>query len=118
MSAIPLVPASPEQEWHLPYKGRVGMYCLIIAESAIFTIFVVAYMLLHRQEPLRTDAAAGARGADLQYHLPALKQRHYLAGRAQRLNVAILRTFGLWWVGHDSLSVRSFSSGPESSGTS
>src|SRR5712691_530754 len=25
-------------------KGRVGMACLIIAESAIFTIFVVAYL--------------------------------------------------------------------------
>jgi cytochrome c oxidase subunit 3/cytochrome o ubiquinol oxidase subunit 3 len=24
--------------------GRVGMYCLIVAESAIFTIFVVAYL--------------------------------------------------------------------------
>jgi cytochrome c oxidase subunit 3/cytochrome o ubiquinol oxidase subunit 3 len=28
----------------LPSKGRVGMICLIIAESAIFTIFVVAYL--------------------------------------------------------------------------
>jgi cytochrome c oxidase subunit 3/cytochrome o ubiquinol oxidase subunit 3 len=27
-----------------PSKGRVGMICLIIAESAIFTIFVVAYL--------------------------------------------------------------------------
>ena len=30
--------------WVLPYKGKVGMACLIIAESAIFTIFVVAYL--------------------------------------------------------------------------
>src|SRR6267154_326890 len=28
----------------LPYKGKVGMACLIVAESAIFTIFVVAYL--------------------------------------------------------------------------
>ena len=27
-----------------PSKGVVGMTCLIIAESAIFTIFVVAYL--------------------------------------------------------------------------
>ena len=26
------------------YRGHVGMWCLIIAESAIFTIFVVAYL--------------------------------------------------------------------------
>jgi cytochrome c oxidase subunit 3 len=32
-----------DQEW-APSKGVVGMTCLIIAESAIFTIFVVAYL--------------------------------------------------------------------------
>jgi cytochrome c oxidase subunit 3/cytochrome o ubiquinol oxidase subunit 3 len=30
--------------WILPYKGKVAMASLIIAESAIFTIFVVAYL--------------------------------------------------------------------------
>jgi cytochrome c oxidase subunit 3/cytochrome o ubiquinol oxidase subunit 3 len=30
--------------WQLPSRGPVGMYCLIGAESAIFTIFVVAYI--------------------------------------------------------------------------
>jgi cytochrome c oxidase subunit 3/cytochrome o ubiquinol oxidase subunit 3 len=30
--------------WNLPYRGKVGMASLIIAESAIFTIFVVAYL--------------------------------------------------------------------------
>jgi cytochrome c oxidase subunit III len=31
-------------EWHLPSRGKVAMACLIIAESAIFAIFVVAYL--------------------------------------------------------------------------
>ena len=30
--------------WKLPYRGKVGMACLIFAESAMFTIFVVAYL--------------------------------------------------------------------------
>src|SRR5580698_8955815 len=34
----------PGNDWRLPSRGRVGMYCLIAAESAIFTIFVVAYL--------------------------------------------------------------------------
>ena len=36
----------PEHEvaWELPSRGRVGMFCLIVAEAAIFTIFVVAYL--------------------------------------------------------------------------
>jgi len=33
-----------EMPWTLPSKGRVGMFSLITAESAIFTIFVVAYI--------------------------------------------------------------------------
>jgi cytochrome c oxidase subunit 3 len=44
MSAITTpFPETPEA-WKLPYCGKVGMACLIIAESAIFTIFVVAYL--------------------------------------------------------------------------
>ena len=40
--ATPL-PATPEA-WKLPYRGKIAMACLIFAESAIFTIFVVAYL--------------------------------------------------------------------------
>jgi cytochrome c oxidase subunit 3/cytochrome o ubiquinol oxidase subunit 3 len=36
--------SSPVTETHLPYKGRVAMFALIAAETAIFTIFVVAYI--------------------------------------------------------------------------
>src|SRR5262245_52355234 len=44
MSAIATpLPATPEA-WKLPYRGKVGMACLIFGESAIFTIFVVAYL--------------------------------------------------------------------------
>ncbi len=38
------VPIFADETWKLPSRGRVGMFCLIIAESAIFTIFVVAYV--------------------------------------------------------------------------
>src|SRR6516165_2074525 len=44
MSAITTpLPGTPSA-WKLPYRGKVGMACLIFAESAIFTIFVVAYL--------------------------------------------------------------------------
>jgi cytochrome c oxidase subunit III len=32
------------EQWELPDRGHVAMWCLIAAESAIFTIFVVAYL--------------------------------------------------------------------------
>jgi cytochrome c oxidase subunit 3 len=42
-STIPFS-AQAETPWVLPHRGIVGMACLIIAESAIFIIFVVAYI--------------------------------------------------------------------------
>jgi cytochrome c oxidase subunit III len=44
MSAITVPISETPPAWTLPYRGKVGMACLIIAESAIFTIFVVAYL--------------------------------------------------------------------------
>jgi cytochrome c oxidase subunit III len=44
MSAIATPLAQTPETWTLPYRGKVAMACLIIAESAIFTIFVVAYL--------------------------------------------------------------------------
>ena len=38
------LPESASAAWKLPYRAKVGMASLIIAESAIFTIFVVAYL--------------------------------------------------------------------------
>lgn len=44
MSAITIPFPNKPAEWSLPYRGKVAMAGLIIAESAIFTIFVVAYL--------------------------------------------------------------------------
>ena len=44
MSEAVAVPNIPNEAWRLPDKGIVGMICLIIAEAAIFIIFVVAYV--------------------------------------------------------------------------
>lgn len=44
MSTLPVDFEGANLDWRLPSRGRVGMYCLIGAEAAIFTIFVVAYL--------------------------------------------------------------------------
>jgi cytochrome c oxidase subunit 3 len=48
MSTIPLAHAAHghggDPDWQLPSRGRVGMFALILAESAIFVIFVIAYV--------------------------------------------------------------------------
>src|SRR5262252_1298926 len=44
MSAAAISVSEIQQPWSLPYRGKVAMAGLIIAESAIFTIFVIAYL--------------------------------------------------------------------------
>jgi cytochrome c oxidase subunit III len=44
MSALTIPLPQASRPWILPDRGRVAMAGLIIAESAIFTIFVVAYL--------------------------------------------------------------------------
>jgi cytochrome c oxidase subunit 3 len=43
-TAIPLAHGAGESDWVLPYHGTVAMVALIVAETAIFGIFVVAYI--------------------------------------------------------------------------
>jgi cytochrome c oxidase subunit 3/cytochrome o ubiquinol oxidase subunit 3 len=44
MSDAAVIPHASTGEWDLPSRGVVGMACLILAEAAIFIIFVVAYI--------------------------------------------------------------------------
>jgi cytochrome c oxidase subunit 3 len=44
MSAVTTSFPNSTVAWHLPSRGKVAMASLIVAESAIFTIFVVAYL--------------------------------------------------------------------------
>jgi cytochrome c oxidase subunit III len=43
-TTIPLAHGAAESDWVLPHRGIVAMASLIVAETAIFTIFVVAYI--------------------------------------------------------------------------
>jgi cytochrome c oxidase subunit III len=44
LSETAVIPQAPTEAWVLPSRGIVGMACLILAESAIFLIFIVAYV--------------------------------------------------------------------------
>ena len=78
MSTIPIF---ADENWRLPSRGRVGMFSLIIGESAIFTIFVVAYVYYIGRStygPTPRDS----RHSHFQYRVPAFEQHHHPAGRA------------------------------------
>src|SRR6202140_1177724 len=44
MSTIAVSLDGSNADWRRPSRGRVGMFCLIGSEAAIFTIFVIAYI--------------------------------------------------------------------------
>ena len=44
MSEVAVIPQNTKSAWVLPSRGIVGMACLIVAEAAIFLIFIVAYI--------------------------------------------------------------------------
>ena len=95
-----------------PTAGRVGMRCLIIAESAIFTIFVVAYVYYLGKNADRPAAAATCSSLPIFISLSP-------AGRAASPSVAVRalrrgsvrRLHGCWWLRRSS-SARSFSTAP------
>jgi cytochrome c oxidase subunit 3 len=96
LSSATLTRSSNEPVWALPSRGRVGMFTLIAAESAVFTIFVVAYIYYIGK------SLSGPTPKDL-LELPIFSTvcllssslTIHLAVRALRkANVGV---FGLWW---------------------
>jgi len=87
---------STEPAWVLPSRGTVGMISLIAAESAIFTIFVVAYIFYIGKSlsgPMPKDvleipvfSTIGLLSSSLTIHM---------AVRA--LKNAKVKVFGVWW---------------------
>jgi cytochrome c oxidase subunit III len=94
-AAVATVPLQPDTGW-TPSKGVVGMTCLIIAESAIFTIFVVAYLYY-----LGKDLSGPTPQQVLE--LPILNSICLLSSSAtitfavRSLRSGDAKRFGLWW---------------------
>src|ERR1700722_5490277 len=84
-------------EWRLPSRGRVGMYCLIAAESAIFTIFVVAY-LFYIGKSLTGPKPADVLHAPIFYSICLLSSSLTIHLAVRRLTAGKMAAFGLWWL--------------------
>ena len=96
MSSATFTRTTAEPEWVLPSRGRVGMFSLIAAESAIFTIFVVAYIFYIGKSvsgPTPTDVLELPIFSTI--CLLSSSLTIHLAVRA--LRQAKVGAFGLWW---------------------
>jgi cytochrome c oxidase subunit 3 len=97
MSTQSLTIQENELGWNLPARGLVAMYCLIAAEVAIFTIFVVAYIFYIGK------SATGPQPRDV-LHVPIFLTICLLSSSLTiHFAVRLLRSgrvvsFGLWWL--------------------
>jgi cytochrome c oxidase subunit 3 len=96
MSTIPLERVENGAEWKLPSRGVVAMASLITAESAIFTIFVVAYLYY-----LGRDVTGPTPKQVLEVPIFAtvcLLSSSFFIWLAERsIEHARMKTFTLWW---------------------
>ncbi len=74
MSAVTTSFPNTAAAWDLPSRGKVAMAGLIIAESAIFTIFVVAYLFYLGKSIAGPTPLRSARDADLLHDLLIIEQ--------------------------------------------
>jgi cytochrome c oxidase subunit 3/cytochrome o ubiquinol oxidase subunit 3 len=97
MSTASLTIQENDLRWNLPARGPVGMYCVIAAEVAIFTIFVVAYIFYIGK------SVTGPQPRDV-LHVPIFLTICLLSSSLTiHLAVRLLRSgrivsFGLWWL--------------------
>ena len=82
--------------WQLPSRGRVGMLGLITAESAIFTIFVVAY-LFYLGKSLTGAQPKDVLHAPVSYTICLLSSSLTIHLAMRNLRHKSIITFVLWW---------------------
>jgi cytochrome c oxidase subunit 3 len=97
MSALSVGVPQGNLEWRLPSRGRVGMYCLIAAESAIFTIFVVAY-LFYIGKSLTGPKPHDVLHAPIFYSICLLSSSLTIHVAVRSLSRGKTAAFGLWWL--------------------
>src|SRR6201982_891161 len=98
MSTIRVAIPATETPWRLPSRGRVGMISLIIAESAIFTIFVVAY-IFYIGKSLSGPMPKDVLEIPIFNTICLLSSSLTIHLAVRALRSARVNAFGLWWFG-------------------
>ena len=96
MNATSMTVAELEINWDRPGRGRVGMFGLIAAEAAIFTIFVVAYLFYVGKSltgPLPKDVLS----VPIFYTICLLFSSLTIHLAAKSLRRGSVRGFGILW---------------------
>src|ERR1700758_2994744 len=96
MSVATVAAFEPELGWKPSMRGRVGMYCLIAAEAAIFTIFVVAY-LFYMGKSLTGTTPQQVLHVPVLFTICLLSSRLTIHLAIRSLRKAKTGAFARWW---------------------
>jgi cytochrome c oxidase subunit 3 len=96
MTTTSLTLQPTEFGWKLPSRGRVGMFALIAAEAAIFTIFVVAY-LFYIGKSLSGPMPREVLSPPFFYTVCLLSSSLTIHFATKALRGANVRSFRAWW---------------------
>ena len=96
MSSAAFTEKFNEAQWTLPSRGRVGMISLIAAESAIFTIFVVAYVF-YIGKSLSGPAPKDVLAVPIFSTICLLSSSLSIHLAVRALRNAKTGIFGVWW---------------------
>ena len=92
-----MTPAAPGPSWELPTRGHVGMIALIAAESAIFVIFVVAY-LFYLGKSLTGPTPKDVLRAPIFYTICLLSSSLTIHFAIRAIRQDKMRDFRNWWL--------------------
>lgn len=96
MSTIPLEHIENEAAWHLPSRGRVGMACLIVAETAVFSIFVVAY-IYYMGRDVHGPTPRGVLDLPIFGTVCLLSSSYFIWLAERAIEHGRMQAFKLWW---------------------
>jgi cytochrome c oxidase subunit 3/cytochrome o ubiquinol oxidase subunit 3 len=96
MSAAHIPISNDPVAMKLPSRGIVGMYCLIAAETAIFTIFVVAY-IFYIGKSLSGPQPKDVLQVPIFYTICLLSSSLTTHFAVKQLGNGKTRAFALWW---------------------
>jgi len=97
MNPFSMTVSGHPSQWRLPARGPVAMYCLIAAESAVFTIFVVAYIFYLGKSATGPQPSAVLH-APIFLTVCLLSSSLTIHAAVRFLRGGRLRAFALWWL--------------------
>lgn len=97
MATAPAMTPPSYETWTLPERGRVGILCLVLTESAFFSIFVAAY-IYYTGKSLSGPYPRDVLSAPIFNTICLLSSSVTIVFAVRALRMGYTKIFGMWWL--------------------